>query len=786
MLCAALPLLLLPQVIEEEPPAPWSLTWESQETLVDPDSFVQFIQSPVFRSGDTEMRATWAVFWLDRREMERLSEVPTVDLPAESLLLDEDPSPEPVETKAPLPNLFRQLAQTQLGGVAREVYLEGPVEVYAAGELRGTSSAIYLDLVDGHGWIANATSTMRRQFGGEEHVVRIRAKWLRHSADGSLHANSATVTSCDFEEPHYRITTGSLRIRPTDPDDIGDWDFKLRSNRLHLFGGVYVPLPPLDFHTEAGGKPILETFAFGDSARLGSFIQATFNREMGQTGEKLNQIFKGDPKDYDAHYGVSASLLGSRGILLDGSMELESKDHYWLNFHLGVIDDSGADRGLIRVPEADRATFRRWFRAEGRLELSDKEVLNLQASKQSDPAVQSEFFESEYLDYERRDNYVQWTRIDEQDYASATVRARFDDYRGEIEEFPALRFHRANTDVPNPFGIPLVHRADIQGSYLRRREPDRDGMGNPLFGELAFTDGLDRDGAEVVRLHTRQRLEAPISLGGGAWKAIPYLEGVGTAWDRSEAGDANIGRLALLAGVRIATTAWTRTAAGTLVRIVPFLDVRTDVAHETTTRTPVRFDSIEDPIDGEVAEIGVRTLIDSASGESSFDLEVRAGHVRSRESLAEDAWGPLNVFGSWKTRLWKTPIGVFHDGRYSLEGGGTIYSLTDLGFQLSPDLAMEFSYRSGNGGPSNALFETVGVSARYRWTEKWEFEGTHEISLIDDRTLLNRAIVRRFGHDLVFDLELRERTGEGTSIGFSISPLLSWGGSRIGLIRTLE
>lgn len=785
MLLAALPLLLLPQVTED-PPAPWTLTWESQETLVDPDSYVQFIQAPTFRSGDTEIRATWAVFWLDRREMQRLSEVPTGELPAESLRLEEDPEQEEVETRAPLPNLFRQLAETQLGGVAREVYLEGPVEVYADGELRGTSSAIYLDLVDGHGWIANATSTMRRTIAGEEHIVRVRAKWLRHSADGSLHANSATVTSCDFEEPHYRITTGSLRIRPTDPDDIGDWDFKLRSNRLRLFGGIYVPLPPLDFHTEAGGKPILETFAFGDSARLGSFIQATFNREMGQTGEKLNKIFKGDPKDYDAHYGISASWLGSRGILLDGSAELESKDHYWLNFHLGVIDDDGDDRGLIRVPVGDRASLRRWFRAEGRLDLSDDEAIFLQMSKQSDPAVQSEFFEAEYLDYERRDNYVQWRKLDEQNYASATVRARFDDYRNEVEEFPALRFHLGSTDIPNALGIPLVHRGDIEGSYLRRREPDRDAMGNPLFGELAFADGMNRDGAEVVRFHTRQRLEVPISLGSGSWKAVPYVEGVGTAWDRSLGGDANVGRLAVLAGVRIATTAWTRTAAGTLIRIVPFLDVRTDVAYEDTTRTPVRFDSIEDPIDGEVAEVGIRALVDAPSGESRFDFEVRAGHVRSRESLADDAWGPLNVFAAWETRLGSVPVGVFHDGRYSLEGGGTIYMLSDLGLQLSPDLALELSHRAGNGGPGVAPFETVGLTGRYRWTEKWEFEGTHEISLIDDRTLLNRAVVRRFGHDLVFDLEMRERTGEGTSIGFSISPLLSWPGSRIGLIRTLQ
>jgi len=31
----------------------------------------------------------------------------------------------------------------------------------------------------------------------------------------------------------------------------------------------------------------------------------------------------------------------------------------------------------------------------------------------------------------------------------------------------------------------------------------------------------------------------------------------------------------------------------------------------------------------------------------------------------------------------------------------------------------------------------------------------------------------RYGHDLLFEIELRRRTGEGTSIGLSIKPLFS-------------
>ena len=45
------------------------------------------------------------------------------------------------------------------------------------------------------------------------------------------------------------------------------------------------------------------------------------------------------------------------------------------------------------------------------------------------------------------------------------------------------------------------------------------------------------------------------------------------------------------------------------------------------------------------------------------------------------------------------------------------------------------------------------------------------------------GVLRRFSHDFVFDLAIQDRAGEGsTTFSFSLSPLLGWSRSRMGML----
>ena len=78
------------------------------------------------------------------------------------------------------------------------------------------------------------------------------------------------------------------------------------------------------------------------------------------------------------------------------------------------------------------------------------------------------------------------------------------------------------------------------------------------------------------------------------------------------------------------------------------------------------------------------------------------------------------------------------------------------------------------------LFEATRVSARYTWTDKWEFEGRHSFARLENGQTFTGGLVRRYGHDFVFELEFEQRDGEGgSSFGFNLRPRVGFDRSRL-------
>ncbi len=671
--------------------------------------------------------------------------------------------------------LFRRMEYTDavpFADLGREIYIEGPIEYYQGGERRATAEAIYLDLVDGHGWIAGADARLPQRFGGEEQRLHIQAQWLRHSADGSLQADAATVTTCDFDVPHVHITTGDLRIRPTERDSLGAWEVELSKSHLNLWDTLVIPLPSLSFQSKESGKPIIETLGFGDSARFGSFVQATVNRDLGSAGQKLNKMLDGDADSYKASWGLSGSYLGSRGFWSDMSLELRSTDRYRLDIRAGQVFDRGADRGFIRVDEAERSSYRGWYRAEGHFHLNERDDVDLRATYQNDPGVQSEFWEREYVNYERRESFLQWRRYDDLTFIDTAASTRLEDFRTTVEERPSARLYRQRAAIGRFLGRPVNFRADISAANLRRRE------GDPRF-ETGFRDGLgDR---EVVRADGRYRLETPFPLPGLGVTATPYIEGVTTLWDTDATETDNPAQAALLGGLRLASQFWRLSSSGALTQFAPFAEFRKDFAAAEDGGDPVRFDRTEDAIKGDQLRLGLRGRWRSADRKHRLEAQA-ATRWRADTTFGQpEGWDTLDIFFGMTREDAPIPYGFLHDGRYELEGGETRYSLSRLGVQPSERLGFELGHQRGRDLAGTPLWETAGLLSRFRWTPKWELEGRIEISLLQSGSLTNGVTLRRFGHDIIFDLELSHRAGEGTSFNIKLHPVLGFGPSRIGV-----
>ena len=757
----------------------WGLKFENQDSIEEADTHIQIYQQPVFSDGTRTIQATWAVLWFDREEYRRLFEGPVEpERDPEELRADTGQAAERRPQTAGR-TLFMELADSTFAGVARELYLEGPIEFLEGGRRQGYAGALYLDLIDGHGWIADANVSVERQYRGDKFRLRGQAQWLRHSADGSLHADEAVFTSCGFDDPHVHFTTRDLRITPYVNDE-GETVYRvgLGGNSLDLYDRIHIPLPSHEQDVDEEGRPVFD-FSFGDEARFGPFARATWHGSLGNVGKGVNKALGGDAEGYDSDLKFDASWLGSRGPLLDFGVTIASRGVYRVRTFFGVLYDDGRDKGLVKTPVREREELRYWARTRGRYYFDNEQWVDIAFSNQRDPSVQSEFWEGEWFHYEERETYLHYRQARNEHYLGARVQVRTDDFRTEVERLPEVFWNRTPSDVGRIGPLPLYYGARASVARLSRVEGD--GVLG-LWQDPLFDDGLgDRD---VFRIDTAHRLESPLSLGFAGLRAVPFVEAAYTRWDEGILPADVPERMAVLTGVEVATTLWRRNDSGMLFQLSPFTRYQTDVVHELDGGSPVPFDATERPVDGRFIDFGARLRIlpRESGGRRYFDVELRGRHADGVPAGEEQGWRPIGLFVRYATRVLGMPFQFFEDMRYDVDDRQTVYALTSIGLEPTNDIGIVLGHRQGLDRDRQNFFEAASIASRYRWTRKWEFEVRHTIPIGGGARRNTDAILRRYGHDIVFAFELSNRSGEGTSLQFSVRPRLGFDPGRLSRV----
>jgi hypothetical protein len=336
-----------------------------------------------------------------------------------------------------------------------------------------------------------------------------------------------------------------------------------------------------------------------------------------------------------------------------------------------------------------------------------------------------------------------------------------------------------------------LHTGDVHADYVRRREGgattfdlDEDGFPDPLqspFGYPAFfPDGLgDR---EVARFDTRQALEMPWRLSFLGLTCVPFVALRGTLWSEGADPDLSPSRLVTEGGVRLGTTLWKPAANGRVHEVAPFVEVRTDITSSLPDPT-VPIDAIERAWFGDQLELGARGRFFERDGESVLDLDVRGVYAQDRSDGVDDGWLPLSVFARLGLESLGLPLEAWEDLRFDLESDKAVYALTSVGARFGDRFGVQVGHQMGRDAALEELFDAVTLAGFYRWTEKWEFEARQSISLLENERLDFDFVVRRFGHDAVFEVQSSFREGEGTSLGVNLSPLIGFRRNRIGYLR---
>jgi hypothetical protein len=745
-----------PEVLPE---GTWRLGYGSFESLKDGDADVMLVQDWLYSRGNERISATWGVSWLsDQKRYFGGEGFTPVAAPSDANLL------------AQLPSTLREALNSPAILNVREIYLEGPVEYYVGDRRVFSADAIYLDRVDGHGWIAGARYSIKERIGGSTYVFKVDARWLRISADGSLRSNDASITTSEFAVPSYTIETGDLRMTPTGNTEF-PWRVSMRDNKIRFGRAFALPLPPLSYLADEEGEPTFGGLKVGDEARFGTVLGIGYSRDVREeAGEWLNRSLGGDPDDFRSRFKVDLTYLGSRGLLTDFGSRLSSPGHYRWDTDFAVVPDDDADRGLVRVPEDERDTWRVWLRSRGRFNVGPGEYVDLAISRQNDPAVQSEFFEDEYLEFEERESYLHWRRAQFNRFTSVTVSGPLDTFRTETIRAPEVRHVIERNEITRVFGAPILWRTDNRIGFLSRVE------GDPLF-EPTFMDGFGE--VNTMRVVSDHRFELPVETGVPGLRAIPRIDAGAAGWsqDGLESGDA--GRSNATAALRLASSFWRRTGGSgaieaDMIQLSPWIEARSVFAENTSDIPPAVYDpDVELRESGEFLEFGLRGRWTLPQGPFELDGELRTTYAGDQDDALGDRWLPVAALGSIASEFGPVPWRLEHDGRYDTDTGRTRYTRTAVELFPRDDLDLEFAFSMGRDPADQKLFEAVTVGALYRFTPKWDIVGRQSWSLEGSQTLANSIGLVRYGHDLLFEIELRRRTGEGTSIGISIKPLFS-------------
>ncbi|MFT4538898.1 MAG: hypothetical protein ACI841_002360 [Planctomycetota bacterium] len=765
----------------------WSFSFASMTPVEEDAEDMIIFGAPVYTSAPgTGSRAEWAVMWIHADSWRQR---------ASSLLFDRELAdidrriqvPLPVEDL--LPNVFRSVAEKSFGRYARAVYLEGDIEMTEAGSRVARAEAIYLDMMEAQGWMKNSEVVFEINVGSKREVVRTRTDELRTASDGSLRANRATLTTCSHEEPHYVVETNDLRLEPRSK---GGWRVSARNNMLRFMGGVQIPLPPfgdavLDpkggfegFETANEDVYQVDRFGVGSTARFGTTLGAGIKSDIGSFGKGVGRAFGFDPDDVSGRWDLDGAFHGERGVLFDLGLKLSEKsrnaddEHFWLHLYSGGISDDKEDRGTNRVDPSERDSFRAWHRGRGRYPTGDNSWIDLAFTTQSDPGVQSEFFQRRFLTWEERDNFLHWRKGSGADLFTAQAKFRVDEYRTEVERRPALGFYRGSREIFSVAGLPVMYGASVDLESLRRKP------GDTRF-EPVFLD--EHTGRSALRADTTHRVETPFSTGIGAVRATPFVEGRITAWD--EGFDPELEqepyRGILMAGLELSSTFWKEVSGGFMHDLTPSATFSEDIIYGEREGEPILFDSVEDSTEGRELDLGLRTRWWKPDTNRRLDVEVHAINFTEQPSGIEDTW-QLDTLGTLYTDVGSWPVAITHDGRVDMEEERTLFSRTRLGFSPSESLVFELGYSRG-ATLEERLFEAASIKARWTLNEKWEIEGKQTIDAKSGGNFNTSALLRRYSHDYFLEMGTDYQEGEGSSLSITWRPLLAYRKKPLGLIR---
>ncbi len=772
----------------------WSLEYASLQPIQRGGETMFAMASPAYSQGSRTARSNWAMAWINLESWRKLGRA----------ALWGDALPETQEWiphQAPnlvrpdlIQNFLASLAGERLPHYLRAVLLEGDVEASTQGRRVVRADSLYADVSGCQAWLEKAEISKFIRLGGLDHKLRIRTNQLVAEADGSLRSKKATITSCDHEEPHYVVEVGELELLPRQDQR---WKFSAEHNRIAFQNGMGLPMPSISnvvldsqggfegFENDQGEVVTVDNLALQNTPRFGTILGTSLAYDLGSVGKGLASLLQFDSDKVRGRWRVEGSYLSSRGPLLGLGLQLREKgregakrEEFWLDIYARGIAEDGTDRGLIQVPSNETPSFRHWVNVRGRYPFGDRQWLDVVFNQQTDPGMQAEFYQKDYQRFEERESYVHWRKARDGHFFNARVQTQSDNFRTEIERKPSVGAFRGLAELFRVGPLAVNYSASADVDYVTRMEGDAR-YEDVFLNASGLPDGLGERSS--LRADSSHRIEIPIPTGVRGTQLTPFVDGRFTAWDKGVDPTDNPSRLAVFGGVRL-QGAFSKVSGAAYHTLIPRVEFAHELALEQTGGDLVGFDSVEDSLDGDRLEVGLRSLWQRPDRKHWLDFDTSLSRLVNRDDSLPDT-AHLRFLGGMRTQFGNVPVGLEQDYRKDLESDRTLYSLTVLAAKPTENLLTQLGHQHAWEDTGGGIYEAASLSLRYGISDKWELGLINYTNIQDGGSLASEVTLRRFSHDFVLELEVTRYAGEGgTGIGLNFMPLLAWKPSRMGIL----
>ncbi|MCG3150081.1 MAG: LPS-assembly protein LptD [Verrucomicrobiae bacterium] len=327
------------------------------------------------------------------------------------------------------------------------------------------------------------------EIGGFFEPVYLHAEDLAQVASNQYSVARATISTCDYPEPHYRVQATHAEIYPQ--DRVVLFNCTLWLGRVPVFW-----LPVMSW--SLAGDPQLFSLNVGHSSRWGYYGLLT-------THWQLNPNFKLDvhlDERSGRGFGTGADLIYE----FDQSTTGLVRGYY--------ANDARPRDSEDRAAGVSRPTHRYLGEWQHKQFFTPDLSLTIDLHRQGDTDVYADFFSTEFHRNVEPGSVADLTRRGQNYTLSLQVRPQFNDFFAEVERLPEAKWTVNRVRVGS---TPVFYEGETSAGYYSN---ERGSTGDPLFT------------GSTVRFDSAQQLVVPHTLFGW-WALVPRAGGRYTYYTRA-------------------------------------------------------------------------------------------------------------------------------------------------------------------------------------------------------------------------------------------------------------